>query len=79
MIYALLTFNIILSMVTLAVLILSNAKPKQQTEVKQEQTEDNKTEDTLIPVEDENASNLFELTKTLQHNWYNLTSDDEGE
>lgn len=79
MIYALLTFNIILSMVTLAVLILSNAKTKQQTEVKQEQTEDNKTEDTLIPVEDENASNLFELTKTLQHNWYNLTSDDEGE
>lgn len=79
MIYALLTFNIILSMVTLAVLILSNAKTKQQTEVKQEQTEDNKTEDALIPVEDENASNLFELTKTLQHNWYNLTSDDEGE
>lgn len=66
-------------MVTLAVLILSHAKPKQQTEVKQEQTEDNKTEDTLIPVEDENASNPFELTKTLQHNWYNLTSDDEGE
>ena len=66
-------------MVTLAILILSNAKTKQQTEVKQEQTEDNKTEDTLIPVEDENASNLFELTKTLQHNWYNLTSDDEGE
>ena len=66
-------------MVTLAVLILSNAKTKQQTEVKQEQTEDNKTEDTLIPVEDENDSNLFELTKTLQHNWYNLTSDDEGE